>query len=136
MPSKLSSIELHGLEGFLVEIEVDRRSGPHKFIIVGLPDAAVQEAKERVTSAVKNSGFYFPRSKVVVNLAPADLKKTGPRYDLPMALGIISFMGQIKKDLFRDTIVIGELALNGDLRPINGTLASMEFATAPKRSCW
>ncbi len=128
MPSKLTSIELHGLEGFLVEIEVDKRGGPHKFIIVGLPDAAVQEAKERVTSAVKNSGFRFPRSKVIVNLAPADLKKAGPRYDLPMALGIISFMGQVKKDLFRDTIVIGELALNGDLRPIVGTLASVEFA--------
>ena len=97
MPSKLTSIELHGLEGFLVEIEVDRRTGVPKFIIVGLPDAAVQEAKERVTSAVKNSGFDFPRSIIIVNLAPADLKKMGPRYDLPIALGVISMMGRIKK---------------------------------------
>ena len=71
MPSKIISVELHGLEGFLVEIETDRRPSNPKFIIVGLPDAAVQEAKERVTSAIKNSDFDFPRGKVIVNLAPA-----------------------------------------------------------------
>ncbi len=128
MPSKLTSIELHGLEGFLVEIEVDRRSGRPKFLIVGLPDAAVQEAKERVTSAVKNSGFDFPRSVVIVSLAPADLKKMGPRYDLPIALGVISMMGKIKKELFKKTVIIGELALDGTVRPINGILSSVEFA--------
>lgn len=128
MPSKLLSVELHGLEGFLVEIEVDRRSGRPIFTIVGLPDAAVQEAKERVTSAVKNSGFDFPRAKVIVNLAPADLRKVGPRYDLPMALGIIAMMRQISINAFKNTIVIGELALDGNLRPINGVLASIEFA--------
>ena len=127
-PSKLLSIELHGLEGFLVEIEVDRRPGTPKFIIVGLPDAAVQEAKERVTSAVKNSGYDFPRGRVIVNLAPADLKKIGPRYDLPIALGIIKLMKQIKTNNFENIIIIGELALNGNIRPINGILASVEFA--------
>ena len=128
MPSKLLSVELHGLEGFLVEIEIDRRPSNPKFIIVGLPDAAVQEAKERVTSAIKNSGFDFPRGKVIVSLAPADLKKAGPRYDLPIAMGIVALMKQVSIETFEETIVIGELALNGRIRPINGILASVEFA--------
>jgi len=128
MPSKLLSVELHGLEGFLVEIEVDRRAGRVIFAIVGLPDAAVQEAKERVTSAVKNSGFEFPRGKVIVNLAPADLKKFGPRYDLPIGLGIVALMKQLPPNSFNETVIIGELALDGTIRPINGILASVEFA--------
>lgn len=128
MPSKLSSVELHGLEGFLVEIEVDRRAGRPIFAIVGLPDTAVQEARERVTSAIKNSDFDFPRGKVIVNLAPADLKKVGPRYDLPMALGILGMMKYIPAKSFQNTAVIGELALNGQVRPINGVLSSVEFA--------
>lgn len=128
MPSKLLSAELHGLEGFLVEIEIDRRPSNPKFIIVGLPDAAVQEAKERVTSAIKNSGLDFPRGKVIVNLAPADLKKAGPRYDLPIAIGIIALMKQVSIKTFHETIMIGELALDGNIRPINGILASVEFA--------
>ncbi|MBU1017872.1 YifB family Mg chelatase-like AAA ATPase [Patescibacteria group bacterium] len=128
MPSKLTSVELHGLEGFLVEIEVDKRAGRPIFAIVGLPDPAVQEARERVTSAIKNSDFAFPRGKVIVNLAPADLKKAGPRYDLPMALGILGLMKYIPAKAFRETIVIGELALNGQVRPINGVLSSVEFA--------
>ena len=128
MPSKLISVELHGLEGFLVEIEVDRRGGRPVFTIVGLPDAAVQEAKERVTSAVKNSEFAFPKGKVIVNLAPADLRKFGPRYDLSIALGIITMMKQLSSKTLKDTIAIGELALDGTLRPVNGVLASVEFA--------
>ncbi len=128
MPSKLTSIELHGLEGFLVDIEVDRRPSNPKVIIVGLPDAAVQEAKERVTSAVKNSDFRFPRGTVIINLAPADLKKVGPRYDLPMALGILAMMRYIPPGCFQDAVVIGELALDGRVRPVNGVLASIEYA--------
>jgi len=128
MPSKSLSIELHGLEGFLIEIEVDRRGGPPKFIIVGLPDAAVQEAKERVRSAIKNSGFELPRSKVIVNLAPADLKKSGPRFDLAIALGVLAMTKQIKTKSFNDSIILGELALDGSVRGINGILSSVEFA--------
>ena len=128
MPSKLVSIELHGLEGFLVEIEVDKRGGRPVFTIVGLPDAAVQEAKERVTSAVKNSEFDFPRGKVIVNLAPADLRKFGPRYDLSIALGVVIMMKQLSAKTLKDTIAIGELALDGSTRPVNGVLASVEFA--------
>lgn len=128
MPARSLSIELHGLEGHLVEIEVDRRLGTPAFIIVGLPDTATQEARERVASAVRNSGFEFPRSKVIVNLAPADLKKSGPRFDLAIAIGILTMTHQVKKETFNDTIIIGELALDGSLRAVQGVLSSIEFA--------
>ncbi len=128
MPSKVLSVELHGLEGFLVEIEADRRGGLPKFSIVGLPDAAVQEAKERVQSAIVNSGFNFPLAKVVVNLAPGDLKKSGPRFDLPIAVGVVTLMNKVKAEPLKDTLLLGELALDGTLRPITGVLASVETA--------
>lgn len=128
MISHLNSIELHGLEAFLINIEVDRRAGRPAFIIVGLPDTAVQEARERVTSAIKNSGFKFPRAKVIVNLAPADVKKVGPRYDLAIALGILIMSKQLKSEGLRSTITIGELALNGQMRGVNGILNSVEYA--------
>ena len=112
----------------MVEIEADRRGGLPKFSIVGLPDAAVQEAKERVQSAIINSDFEFPRSKVVVNLAPGDLKKSGPRFDLPIAVGVITLLNKIKTGTLRETVLLGELALDGTLRPITGALASVEAA--------
>lgn len=128
MSSKIYSVELSGLDGQLVEIEVDTRMSIPSFSIVGLPDAAVMEAKERVMSAVKNTGFPLPRGRIVVNLAPADLKKVGPRYDLPMALGLIAFSKLISEDNFQDSIMLGELALDGSVRPIAGILVSTEFA--------
>ncbi len=128
MKPKLISVELYGLEGQLIEIELDRRTGRPAFIIVGLPDTAVQEARERVTSAIKNSGFKFPRSKIIVNLAPANIKKTGPRYDLAIALGILAMTKQIKLEWLKNMTLLGELSLNGDLRPIKGILNSVEFA--------
>lgn len=128
MSSKIFSVELSGLDGQLVEIEVDTRMSIPSFSIVGLPDAAVMEAKERVMSAVKNIGFALPRGKIVVNLAPADLRKVGPRYDLPMALGLIAHSKLIPEDIFKDTIFLGELALDGAVRPTNGILVSVEFA--------
>lgn len=128
MSSKILSVELHGLEGHLVEIEADHRSGLPIFTVVGLPDTAVQEARERVASAIKNSDFEFPRCKIIVNLAPADLRKVGPRYDLPIALGLLALTKEVPKDVFEETIVLGELALDGKLRPIHGILSSVEFA--------
>ena len=107
MPSKIYSVELSGLDGQLVEIEVDTRMSLPSFSIVGLPDTAVMEAKERVMSAVKNSGFPLPRGRIIVNLAPADLRKVGPRYDLPMALGLIAFNNLISESSFKDTIFLG-----------------------------
>ena len=127
-PPKIYSIELCGLDGYLVQIEADKRRNLPAFVIVGLPDPAVKEARERVHSAIKNSGFPFPRGKTIVNLAPADLKKAGPRYDLPIAIGIIALFDVIPTEELENTIIIGELALDGSVRPINGILSTVEFA--------
>ena len=111
-----------GLEVRKIEVEVDAPSqGFPTFKIVGLPDKAVEEAKERIRTAIKNSGVDFPDHKVIINLAPADLPKIGPSFDLPMALGILIASGQIKADL-NDTLVLGELSLDGSVRRINGVL--------------
>ena len=95
MLAKVLTCAVVGLEGALVEVEVDLAGGLQAFTTVGLPDAAVQEAKERVRAAIKNSGFRVPGGRITVNLAPADLRKVGPTYDLPMAIGILSASGQL-----------------------------------------
>lgn len=129
MKSKIYSVELSGLDGHLVEIEVDNRChGQVCFPIVGLPDTACQEARERVISAVKNSGYRFPRGRVIANLAPADLKKNGARYDLAIAIGALRLEGVVPEHHFKETIFLGELSLAGEVRPINGVLSSIEFA--------
>src|SRR3970040_2727665 len=97
--AKVLSAAVIGLQGELIEVEVDVGSGAVFFIIVGLPDTAVQEAKERVRSAVKNSGCDFPLRRIVVNLAPADIRKEGPSYDLPIAIGIVLASGQVLADV-------------------------------------
>ncbi|MEO8065886.1 MAG: YifB family Mg chelatase-like AAA ATPase [Candidatus Doudnabacteria bacterium] len=121
MPAKVYSASLLGLEAAPIEVEVDISGGLPKIIIVGLPDAAVQEARERVKSAIKNSDAIFPRSHVAINLAPADLPKNGSHYDLPIALSILLNSGQIFFDPM-DKLFLGELALDGNLRPISGVL--------------
>jgi len=129
MSSKIYSIELSGLDGHLVEIEIDNRPhGKVGFSIVGLPDTACQEARDRVIHAIRNSDFTFPRGRVIANLAPADLKKIGSRYDLAIAIGALRLDGVVSEKHFNETIFLGELALNGVVRPINGVLASVEFA--------
>ena len=127
MLAKIYSVALSGLEGHLVEIEVDTRRSMPGFSIVGLPDTAVQEAKERVISAVKNTGIQLPRGRIIVNLAPANLKKAGAQYDLPMALGLCVYSGKITEGHFKDAIFLGELALDGTIRPVPGILATAEF---------
>ncbi len=124
MASKILSAAVIGLEAEFVEVEADTSYGPlGSFTIVGLPDTAVSESRERVRSAVRNSGFPFPRRKVTVNLAPADLKKYGPSYDLPIAVSILKRRGEIILDESSEKMVfVGELALNGEVRPINGIL--------------
>ncbi len=123
MSSKILSAAVVGLDAELVEVEADILNAPlGAFSIVGLPDAAVSESKERVRSAVKNSGLYFPKRKVTVNLAPADLKKQGPSYDLPIAISILAATNKIKRENFDKLLFVGELALNGELRPVNGIL--------------
>ena len=122
MLSKVNSSAVVGLNAVLVEVEVDIASqGLPSFTIVGLPDKAVEESRERVRSAIKNSGADFPAKRITVNLAPADLPKEGPSYDLPIALGILIASGQIEADI-NDAIFMGELSLDGRLRHTNGVL--------------
>lgn len=124
MSSKIISAAVVGLEAELVEVEADTGGGQlGTFAIVGLPDAAVSESRERVRSAIKNSGFDFPRVKVTVNLAPADLKKYGPSYDLPIAISVLVKTGGVSfSSDSRKMVFVGELALSGQVRPINGVL--------------
>lgn len=125
MSVSIFSAALSGIDAKLIEVEVDSSPGIHSFNIVGLADKAVQESKERISSAVKNSGFLPPKSKtkkVVVNLAPADVKKEGPSYDLPIAIGYLFETGQIKFDP-SNRLIAGELSLNGKLKPTAGVLA-------------
>jgi len=98
------------------------------FIIVGLPDTAIQESRERVRSAIKNSDLPFPRTKITVNLAPADIKKTGPSFDLPIALGILLEECNISQDILNETLVVGELALDGIIRSVQAVLPTVIFA--------
>jgi magnesium chelatase family protein len=110
------------LDGAVVETEVDVSNGMPSFVIVGLPDAAVQESRERVQAAVKNAGLSFPYRRVTVNLAPADLRKEGPAYDLPIALGLLAASGQVPGDGMERTLVVGELSLDGSVRHVRGVL--------------
>jgi len=123
MASRVFSASTYGMEGMIIEVEVDTAPGQPMFNIVGLPDTAVKEAKDRVTSAIKNSGFRPPQffGRITVNLAPADLKKEGPSFDLPIALGILLASKQIKS-LPANSIFLGELSLDGRLRRIKGSL--------------
>ena len=116
-----------GLEGFVIRVEVDLSPGVPKFNMVGLPDTAVQEAKERVRAALRNSGCEFPMRRITVNLAPADLKKEGPAYDLPIAVGILLSSGQLESAP-GGAVFLGELSLDGSLRHTNGILAMVSVA--------
>jgi magnesium chelatase family protein len=129
MLAKVTSGAIIGLDGAIVEVEVDILPGLPKTIIVGLPDTAVEESSERVRSAIRNSGGDFPMKRVVVNLAPADLKKAGPAYDLPIAVGILLSSEQVSADL-SEVMLLGELSLDGTLRHTNGVLPLVALAKA------
>ncbi len=116
------SLAINGLDGELVRVEVDASGGLPGFDIVGLPDTAVRESKDRVRAALKNAGFDFPARRITVNLAPADLKKEGPVYDLPISLGILASTEQLDPVLLQGYIFLGELSLNGSIRGIDGVL--------------
>ena len=122
MFSRVKGIGLFGIDSYMIEIEADVSNGLPAFDIVGLPDTAVKESRDRVRSAIKNCGFKFPIGRITVNLAPADRKKEGSVYDLPVLLAILKASGQLKADL-GDAIVIGEVALDGRVRNVNGVLA-------------
>jgi magnesium chelatase family protein len=120
--AKVHAAAVIGLEGAIVEVEVDTARGLPSFTIVGLPDTAVQESRERVQAAIRNAGLMFPRHKVTVNLAPADLRKEGPAYDLPIALGVLLASEQVGGEGVDCTLVVGELSLDGSVRHVRGML--------------
>src|SRR5437763_1654202 len=129
MLAKSRSCAVVGLERAIVEVEVDLANGLAAFMIVGLPDTAVNEAKDRVRAAIKNSGCLFPFKRITVNLAPADLRKEGPAYDLPIAIGILLASEQINPDeQIEDYLFLGELSLDGSVRHTNGILPMVALA--------
>ena len=130
MLARVFSCAVVGLEGVIVEVEVDYTNGLPGVTIVGLPDAAVVESRERVQTAVKNAGLHFPRHRIVVNLSPASIRKEGPAYDLPIALGVILLAGFLPHDSIENTIVIGELSLDGMVRHTRGVLPMAATARA------
>ena len=122
MLSIVKSMSLHGLEGYLIEVQVDVSGGLPCWEVVGLPDVSVKESKERVRTAIKNSGIELKSRRIVINLAPADTKKEGSIFDLPIAIGILIANKEIKNPKIENTIFIGELSLDGTINKVNGIL--------------
>ncbi|PKM95700.1 MAG: magnesium chelatase [Firmicutes bacterium HGW-Firmicutes-1] len=122
MYKKVTSAALMGINGYLVSVEVDVSDGFPRFDLVGLPDSAVKEAIERVRTSIKNSSLTFPYKRITVNLAPADIRKEGPSYDLPIAVGILACMEVVNEEALLKTLILGELSLNGDVRRVTGIL--------------
>ena len=122
MLASLRSATLFGVEACPVHVEVDVSFGLPAFTMVGLPDASVRESRDRVKSAIRNSGFEFPAHRITVNLAPADVRKAGTAFDLPIALGILAAQGIVERREIADVIVLGELSLDGTLQPARGVL--------------
>src|SRR5688500_12704039 len=122
MLSRVCSAAVNGIEAFPVEVEVNAGWGETIIVIVGLPDAAVKESRDRVTTALSNSGYKFPMGRTTINLAPADVKKEGPSFDLPIALGMLAASEQIDATRLEHFALVGELALTGAVRPVKGVL--------------
>ena len=123
MVSKVLSSSILGIDGYVVDVEC-HLSGAQipRFITVGFPEGAVKESKERVTAAIRNSGFKFPRKHITINLAPADIRKEGSAFDLPIAIGLLAAMGEVEPTFLDKLLIIGEMALDGSLRPVRGAL--------------
>src|ERR1017187_9888895 len=119
---KLFGSAVYGVDAITITIEVDTPGGPLGYFIVGLPDKAVEESIDRVLSAILNTGFDRPRYKMVVNMAPADIKKAGAAYDLPIAIGFLAATGQIPVERLSEYVIMGGLSLDGSIRPIKGAL--------------
>lgn len=133
MLAKVLSSAVIGIDAFQVEVEVDSSRGLPAFSTVGLPDNAVKESKDRVRSAIKNSGYSFPTGRITVNLAPADIKKEGTTFDLPVAVGLLKAEGIIKSDNLDDFIILGELSLDGAVKQVRGVLSIAVLAKAGKK---
>jgi magnesium chelatase family protein len=132
MLARIRSAAVLGIDAYPVDVEVDITNGLPSFSTVGLPQGAVKEGRERVSAALANAGFLFPLRRITVNLAPADVRKDGSAFDLPIALGILVASGQLPDDALRDQMVLGEVGLEGDLRPVRGAL-SMALAARAAR---
>ncbi|MCX7867614.1 MAG: ATP-binding protein, partial [Limisphaera sp.] len=122
MLAKVYSAVVNGIEACPVEVEVNAGWGDTTIVIVGLPDAAVKESRDRVSTALTNSGYKFPMGRTTINLAPADVKKEGPSFDLPIALGLLAATDQLRADRLQEYMVVGELALTGAVRAVKGVL--------------
>src|SRR5207237_7821073 len=122
MLSKVCSAAVNGIEAYPVEVEVNAGWGDTVIVIVGLPDTAVKESRDRVSTALMNSGFKFPMGRTTINLAPADVKKEGPSFDLPIAIGVLAASEQLETDQLENFALIGELALTGAVRMVKGVL--------------
>ena len=122
---KVFSMSVIGMESYPVFVEVDISQGLPQFATVGLPDTSVKESRDRIKAAIKNSGYRFPRSHVTVNLAPADIKKEGTGFDLPIAVGILAAEELIKKTVLHDCFFIGELSLDGSIKGVSGVLTAV-----------
>ncbi len=133
MLAKIYSAAVYGVDAYEVEIEVNEGRGEPKIVIVGLPDAAVKESRDRVTTAIANSAYRWPRGRTTINLAPADIKKEGPSFDLPIALGMIAINEKVDPEKIERLSFVGELALNGAVRPVKGVLPVALEARRRKR---
>ena len=122
MLARIWSASIVGIDAVKVGVEVDISGGLPGIVILGLPDSAIQESKERVKATLKNAGFAFPLRKIVINLTPADLRKEGPAFDLPISVGILTASEQVNADLLGDFLFLGEVSLDGSLRPVAGVL--------------
>src|SRR5512147_1927543 len=132
MLAKVLSSAVLGVDAYLVAVEVDIALGLPTFNTVGLPDVAVKESRDRVKAAIKNSGFEFPAKRITVNLAPADIKKEGAAFDLPTAVGILAAQEVVRPDRLGQLVILGELSLDGGVRPIRGVLSMAVTAKEEK----
>jgi len=122
MLAKVLSGALLGIDAYPVEVEVDIAQGLPQFATVGLPEGAVKESKDRIKSAIKNSGYEFPARRITINLAPADIRKDGAAFDLPMAVGLLQATGTLKPEQEKPYLLMGELSLDGRIKPVRGVL--------------
>ncbi len=133
MLAKVHSAAVLGIESYPIEVEVDYGWGKPVVVIVGLPDAAVKESRDRVKTAIENSGFKYAMGRTTINLAPADVKKEGPSFDLPIAIGLLAVSEQIVAENLDEFAIVGELALSGEVRSVNGVLPIALCARAGKK---
>jgi len=122
MISQVLSAGVLGVEGYLVEVEVDITQGLPREVVVGLPDSTVRESRDRINAAIENSGLHYPIDRITINLAPAGIRKEGATFDLPIAMGVLAASEQVKHDNLKSTLFLGELALDGRVRPVKGAL--------------